>query len=102
MLRFVLFVILFLIVARLFWRLIGGVIEGVRGGAAAGPVSAVKLVRDPVCGTFVAPATALSAIVGDSTHYFCSEECKRRFERFEGGRGKGIGDRGKGKGGRGQ
>ena len=86
MLRFVLFVVLFIIVTRLFWRLIGGVIEGVRGGAARGPVSAVKLVRDPVCGTFVAPKAALSANAGGSTYYFCSEECRTRFE---GGREKG-------------
>jgi YHS domain-containing protein len=79
MLRFVLFVILFIIVTRLFWRLIDGVIEGVRGGVAARPVSAVKLVRDPVCGTFVAPKTALSANAGGSMHYFCSEECRRKF-----------------------
>jgi YHS domain-containing protein len=89
MLRFVLFAILFIIVTRLFWRLIDGVIDGVRGGAAAGTVSAVKLVRDPVCGTFVAPKTALSATAGGSTHYFCSEECRRTFSgKEEGGRGK--------------
>ena len=98
MLRFVLFVILFIIVTRLFWRLIGGVIEGVRGGATARSVSAVKLVRDPVCGTFVAPTTAISANAGGSTHYFCSEECRRSFEG-EGSRGKGEGS-GKGEAGR--
>ena len=90
MLRFVLFVILFIIVTRLFWRLIDGVIEGVRGGATARSVSAVKLVRDPVCGTFVAPTTAISANAAGSTHYFCSEECRRSFE---GGRGQGEGGR---------
>jgi YHS domain-containing protein len=79
MLRFVLFLILFIIVTRLFWRLIGGVIDGVRGGAARGPVSAVKLVRDPVCGTFVAPKTALSASADGNTYYFCSEDCRSKF-----------------------
>jgi YHS domain-containing protein len=86
MLRFLLFVILFIIVTRLFWRLIDGVIEGVRGGATARSVSAVKLVRDPVCGTFVTPTTAISANAGGSTHYFCSDECR---QTFEGGRGQG-------------
>lgn len=94
MLRFVLLVILFIIVTRLFWRLIDGVIEGVRGGATARSVSAVKLVRDPVCGTFVAPTTAISANAGGSTHYFCSEECRRTFRaKEEGERGKWEGQR---------
>ncbi|MGH9256143.1 MAG: YHS domain-containing protein [Vicinamibacterales bacterium] len=79
MLRFILLAILIIIVARLFWRLIDAVIDGARGGAPRRPTSAVKLVRDPVCGTYVAPHTALSSSTGGSTHYFCSEECRSKF-----------------------
>jgi YHS domain-containing protein len=39
----------------------------------------VKLVRDPVCGTFVAPGTALSLSAGGTTHYFCSDECRSKY-----------------------
>jgi YHS domain-containing protein len=83
MTRFILLAILFIIVARLFWRLIDAVIDGARGGDVPGrrPTSAVKLVRDPVCGTFVTPRPALSVSAGGSTHYFCSEECRRKFSR---------------------
>jgi YHS domain-containing protein len=79
MLRVLLLAILVIVVARLFWRLVDGVIAGARGASPRGPTAAVKLVRDPVCGTFVAPTTALSASVGGSTHYFCSEECRRQY-----------------------
>jgi hypothetical protein len=34
-----------------------------------------RLVKDPICGTYVPQATALSA--GDA--FFCSEECRRKF-----------------------
>jgi len=77
MLRFVLLALLFIIVARVFWRLIDAVIAGARGEGGSAP--AVKLVRDPVCGTYVAPRAALSSTSGGRTHYFCSEECQRKF-----------------------
>ena len=79
MLRFILLAILLIVVARLFWRLVDAVIDGARGGALRGPASVVKLVRDPVCGTFVVQHAALSVSAGGSTHYFCSEECRRKF-----------------------
>ena len=83
MARFILLTILLIVVARLFWRLVDAVIAGARGDA--GPRRAghapVKLVRDPVCGTFVAPRAALSVTAGGSTHYFCSEECRAKFRK---------------------
>ena len=83
MVRFILLGILLLVVARLFWRLVDVVIATVRiepeQGKKATP--AVKLVRDPVCGTFVAPRAALSLTAGGSTHYFCSEDCRKKFTR---------------------
>jgi YHS domain-containing protein len=79
MTRIILLAILFIVVARLFWRLMDAVIDGARGGAPRGRTSAVKLVRDPVCGTFVTPRAALSVSAGGTTHYFCSEECRGKF-----------------------
>ena len=38
--------------------------------------AAVKLIRDPVCGTYVSPNTAIS----DGRHYFCSEECRSQYK----------------------
>lgn len=81
MVRLILLTILLIIVARLFWRLTDAVIAGARGEPAPGRrrSAPVKLVRDPVCGTYVAPSTALSVTAAGSTHYFCSEECRAKF-----------------------
>lgn len=84
MLRFILLSLLFLLVARAFWRLMDGVIEAARGGQTehlGGNAPAVKLVRDPVCGTYVPPRTALSLISAGSTQYFCSEQCRGEYKK---------------------
>jgi YHS domain-containing protein len=79
--RYLLLAILLMLVARAFWRLTDGLLEGMGGRSrrrqAGG--AAVKLARDPVCGTFVSPGTALSLTSGGTTHYFCSDECRRKF-----------------------
>lgn len=38
-----------------------------------------ELKRDPVCGTFISPATAVQKKVGGEVYYFCSQECARKF-----------------------
>ena len=83
LLRFILLAVLFTLVARAFWRLMDGVISAARGGQSrrGGGASAMKLARDPVCGTYVPPRAALSLTSGGSTHYFCSDECKAEFAR---------------------
>ena len=80
MLRFILLAILVIVIARIFWRVIDAVIEASRTpGEGRGAKPAMKLVRDPVCGTYVPARTALSATAGGATHYFCSEECRAKF-----------------------
>ena len=82
MLRFILLALLAVLVARFLWRLVNGIIEAARGpepGRRSGSTQAVKLERDPVCGTYVPPRAALSLTAAGSTHYFCSEECKAAF-----------------------
>lgn len=80
MLRVLLIAILLMLVARAFWRIIDGIIEGAGGTERRKQVRpGVKLVRDPVCGTFVAPAASLSLTSRDSTHYFCSEKCRAEY-----------------------
>ena len=80
MIRIILLAILVLLIARAFWRLVDGILE-TAGGTSRRRVNkpAVKLVRDPVCGTYVAPATALPLTTKDGTHFFCSDECRSRF-----------------------
>lgn len=81
MLRIILLAILVILVARAFWRLVDGIFAA--SGSTQTPRGdaepAVKLVRDPVCGTYVAPRRALSLTSGGSTHYFCSERCRAEF-----------------------
>ena len=80
MIRAILVGILILLVARAFWRLVDGILEAAGGTTrtkARNP--AVKLARDPVCGTFVAPGNALTLDTRTGTHYFCSEQCRSTF-----------------------
>jgi YHS domain-containing protein len=67
------------IVLRAIARLARGIAEGMRVPREDHP-PAVPLARDPVCGTFVVPARALSGGVGSDMRYFCSEECRRTYE----------------------
>lgn len=71
-------IILFLIVLRLLWRFARGVLEGY---APDREVRSVGLVRDPVCGVFVVPSRALTAVADGETKYFCSEKCRAEFRR---------------------
>jgi YHS domain-containing protein len=81
MIRFLLLALLVLLVARAFWKLVDSIIEGSRGGprAGRGTTPPMKLVRDPVCGTYVPPRAALSVTSAGTTHYFCSERCLNEY-----------------------
>jgi YHS domain-containing protein len=70
--------VLIALVLRALVRLFRGLMDGLRGTSA--PPPAVPLVRDPVCGTFVAPATALSVGTGSQMRFFCSENCRRIYQ----------------------
>jgi YHS domain-containing protein len=81
-LRYALLVLLLIFVARAFWKVFDGIME------AAGATSArrrrpspVKLVKDPVCGTFVAPDGALSLAAKSGTKYFCSDACRQAYQQ---------------------
>ena len=79
MLRALLELIVLLLVIRAAWRVIGSMIAisgGVRRSSASREPQAVKLVRDPVCGTYVSPDTAIT----DGKQYFCSERCRDEFQ----------------------
>lgn len=41
------------------------------------PVEALK--KDPVCGTYIAPSTAVVQMVGGEKVYFCSTACRDKF-----------------------
>ena len=60
-------------------RLVRGIAEGMRAPVQPKAPQAVPLVRDPVCGTYVVPSSALSAGAGARMKFFCSENCRRRY-----------------------
>ena len=80
MLRVLLFMLLAFYVSRAVWRLLDGIVEGAsaqpRGRA---PERGVAMVRDPVCGTFVLPGSAVALADGRSRVYFCSEACRDKY-----------------------
>lgn len=82
MIRALLLGILLLVVARAFWKLADGVLEALGGAPRRrGQMPGVKLLRDPVCGTYVAPDHAVPLTVGPMTHYFCSDACRDRYRK---------------------
>ncbi|SRR6266545_7429693 len=87
MISWILRLLLILIVVRLVWRFLAGVIDGLTPAAPrSAKKSSVPLVRDPVCGTYVVRANALT-IEGPGqngqtqTQYFCSERCRDEYTR---------------------
>ena len=82
-LRTLLLALLIFFLVRFVMRLARGVAAGMSGGQPprASGRAAVKMVADPVCGTYVIPGKALQLTRGRETHYFCSEACREKWER---------------------
>jgi uncharacterized protein len=84
LLRFVLLFVLALLVLRAIGRLLGGLIAGASGPPprqSGPPDRGVQMVRDPVCGTFLPPANAVSLTErGGAVHYFCSDRCREAYK----------------------
>ena len=77
-LRIIILSLLLTLIVRAVRMLIGGIIDGSAPRPRSQPPP-MRLVRDPVCGTHVPARTALSVTSGGTTHFFCSEECRRKF-----------------------
>jgi hypothetical protein len=80
--RALLLFLLILFLVRAVWRLLGGIVQGSvstgRAAPGARPAAppAVKMERDPICGTYVIPGKALELARGRERMYFCSERCR--------------------------
>lgn len=81
--RIFLLVVMVLFALRAVGRFMGGLSQAARGDAprARGAGTPVKMMKDPVCGTFVVPGKALSATSDGATVWFCSEQCRDTFTR---------------------
>ena len=85
MLAWLVRLLLAVLLLRAVWSFFAGLVAGSRAptrpATSNGARSAVSLVRDPVCGTFVEPRRAISEKAGAEVHYFCSESCRRTFRQ---------------------
>jgi YHS domain-containing protein len=89
--RVILIALLLILVARAFWSVVDGIIEAAGGGGSSprrrhrqqrGPAApAVKLARDPICGTHVPTDGSVSLTTRGETYYFCSEACRNAFQQ---------------------
>jgi YHS domain-containing protein len=86
MARLVLILVLFILIARSFWRVVDNIVAAAsgqppEGTGPSGRASAAKMVRDPVCGTFVLPERSLSIADRQGRVFFCSEACRDAYRR---------------------
>ncbi len=83
MLRLIIWAVLLIVIGRIVWRFMYAIFDG--AGMIKRPGqrerTAVKLVRDPICGVFVVPGKALTSGSGTATRYFCSEKCRDQWGR---------------------
>jgi YHS domain-containing protein len=85
MVRSILLFLLVLFLARFVLRLVQGIVAGATstggGPARSANPPAVKMIADPVCGTYVVPGKALQLARGRETVYFCSDKCRDEWVR---------------------
>jgi hypothetical protein len=79
MARWIFTLVLIYFIVRAMTRFARGILEGMSPSRHKQP-TAVPLVRDPVCGTFVVPSRAITAGSGAGMRFFCSEKCRRAYE----------------------
>ncbi len=78
--RFLLYVVLALMVYRALRRLFAGIAQGMGAGRSTPRIEqGVHMSRDPVCGTFVIPSSALAVRDANGLHHFCSAKCRDAF-----------------------
>ena len=70
-----------MLLVRLVWMFVTGLVEGAARRPQVAPRESVPLVRDPVCGTFIDRARALTTRRKGEMHYFCSENCRTAFRQ---------------------
>ncbi len=92
MFRAIFYLLLMVVVITVVKSIIGVVLKGVSvvmnpgsgtQGTGARPSNQVPLTgelkKDPVCGTYIAAATAIKEKVGGETFHFCSQQCRDKY-----------------------
>ena len=68
-------VLVVIVLVRLGWKFLAGLFDGATQRPQVTPKRGVPLVRDPICGTYVAQSRAFTFQRRSEVHYFCSEQC---------------------------
>jgi YHS domain-containing protein len=87
MLRFIAYLLITVVLISLLRSVIGVLAKMVTGlfsppappasaSGPSGPRAGGELKRDPVCGTFIPAANAVTKSIGGEVLYFCSEACR--------------------------
>jgi YHS domain-containing protein len=76
--------LLVLFLLRAVSRLLRGVMQGATQGgggrrSSRSRTTPVKMIADPICGTYVVPGKALQLARGGETFYFCSDKCRDQW-----------------------
>jgi YHS domain-containing protein len=77
--RVLLVLLILFLVLRVLWRFIYSVAEGAATPRRGSSIPGVRMVKDPVCGTYIVPTKALTTGSGDDLQYFCSEKCRQAY-----------------------
>jgi hypothetical protein len=80
MVKLLIWGVLILLLIRAAARLVRGVLQGAGYTRDGGNPPSVGLVRDPICGVFVARSQALTAGSGSDAKFFCSEKCRAQWK----------------------
>jgi YHS domain-containing protein len=86
LIRFVFWVLIVTWVVKLLGKFLAGGSRQEPAPAARGAAaeeqgrSGKRLVRDPICGMHMAEELALAIDANGETQYFCSEECRAKYE----------------------
>ena len=80
LIRFFVFGLFAFVIWRAMRRFVSGIKDGVAPRAPAQKTAKGQVMaRDPVCGTFVVPNSALAARGKSGTVYFCSDKCRQAY-----------------------
>ncbi|MBM62810.1 MAG: hypothetical protein CL484_07675 [Acidobacteria bacterium] len=74
-------VLVIIVIVRLGWKFLVGLFSGVTQRPKVTPKRGVPLVRDPICGTYVAQSRAVAFQRRGEVHYFCSERCLAEYRQ---------------------
>jgi len=77
MARYILFALLFLLLYAILRHLMSGIF--IREKKLNRQLEPEELVQDPYCQTYIQKRTAVRKRVGGRDHYFCDNECLRKF-----------------------